>query len=277
MHDQTAPKVGFVGLGSQGAPIARRIVDAGFPTTLWARRPATLEPFASTPAATAPSLVELGAASDIVGICVVNDDDVQHVLLGPTGLLAGMQEGATVVIHSTVHPDTCRLVADEAQRRGVAVVDAPVSGGHPAAAAGTLLVLVGGSIDDVERVRPVLATFGDPIVHLGPLGSGQLAKLLNNALMAAHLGIADDALRVGATLQLDPTALAEAITHGSGASYSLGVLRHLPFEAFPATGLLRKDVDLLTSVAGRSGADLGELGNAATAMLRRLEPPDTPA
>jgi 3-hydroxyisobutyrate dehydrogenase-like beta-hydroxyacid dehydrogenase len=250
--------------------MARRIIDGGFATTLWARRPASLEPFASTPVATASSLVELGQASDLVGVCVVNDDDVRSVLLGADGILAGMNEGGLIAIHSTVHPNTCHEMAEAARSRGVSVIDAPVSGGGMAAAAGNLLVLVGGDDGDVKRAEPVLSTYGDPVVHLGPLGSGQLAKVINNALMTAHLGLADDALRVGASLQLDVAALAKALTHGSGASYSLGVRARIAGELsqFSAGALLRKDLDILDKVAGRD--QLGALGAAAEATLARI-------
>ena len=269
--DPSRPRVGFVGVGSQGGPMARRIAEAGFATTLWARRPESLEPFA-TLAATAGSLVELGRVSDLVAVCVVNDDDVRSVLLGPDGILAGMEVGGLVVIHSTVHPETCRQVAEEARPRGVSVIDAPVSGGGRAVEAGNLLVLVGGDSDGLERARPVLSTYGNPVVHLGPLGSGQVAKLINNALMTAQLGLADDALRIGAALQLDAGALVDALGHGSGASYSLGVRAHMPLSQFPAGDLLRKDVDILASVAESGGTDLGALRAAAEATLGRVLP-----
>ncbi|MGA7420318.1 MAG: NAD(P)-dependent oxidoreductase [Acidimicrobiales bacterium] len=269
--DPSRPRVGFVGLGSQGGPMARRIVEAGFATTLWARRPESLEPLA-TQTATAGSLVELGRVSDLVAVCVVNDDDVRSVLLGPDGILAGMGEGGLVAIHSTVHPETCRQVADSARPLGISVIDAPVSGGGRAAAAGNLLVLVGGDVADLQRARPVLSTYGNPVVHLGPLGSGQVAKLINNALMTAQLGLADDALRVGAALELDAGALAEALAHGSGASFSLGVRSQMPLSQFPAGDLLRKDVDILASVAGSGGTDLGALRAAAEAALGRVLP-----
>ena len=266
-------RVGFVGLGDQGGPMARRIADAGFSTTVWARRPATLHPFASTPATIAASPADLGRTSDLVGVCVVNDDDVRAVLLGPDGVLAGMGPGSIIAIHSTVHPQTCREVADAARATGVSVIDAPVSGGGQVAAAGQLLVLVGGEEADVERARPVFVTFGDPVVHLGPLGSGQLAKLINNALMTAQLGLADDALRLGAGLGMDAAALADALSHGSGNSFSLGVRRRMGsgLAHFPATGLLRKDLDILTAVGTGAAVDLGALGAAAEAVLGRLE------
>src|SRR5205823_10350755 len=101
-------RIGFVGLGSQGAPMARRIVDAGFPTRLWARRRETLEPFSDTAATAAGSLRDLGEASDVLCVCVVADADVDSVLRGDDRALAGMTPGAVVIVHSTVHPDTCR-------------------------------------------------------------------------------------------------------------------------------------------------------------------------
>ena len=107
-------RVGFIGLGSQGGPMARAIVDAGFETTLWARRPASLEPYADTAAKIAESPAELGAASDLVCLCVVGDADVEEVLGGDTGVLAGMADGGIIAIHSTVHPDTCRKLAETA-------------------------------------------------------------------------------------------------------------------------------------------------------------------
>jgi 3-hydroxyisobutyrate dehydrogenase-like beta-hydroxyacid dehydrogenase len=272
------PRVGFVGLGKQGAPIAHRIIAAGYPTTLWARRDESLEPFRTTEAATVSSPAALGAASDILGVCVVDDDDVRAVLLGPGGALARLREGAIVAIHSTVHPATCQEVADAARVEGVAVVDAPVSGGPAVAAAGRLLVLVGGTDEDAERVRPVLTTFGDPVIHLGPLGSGQLAKVINNALMVAQLGLADDALRVGAALHLDPTALGTALSHGSGASTALDVRRRLTdgLGQFPAGALLRKDADILRSVTEAPPVDLGALGGGPERTLAVLGFPGGP-
>src|ERR1700756_5427814 len=136
--------VGFIGLGSQGAPMAGRIIEAGFPTTLWARRPASLEPYADTAAKVAGSPAELAASSDLVCLCVV-------------------------AIHSTVHPKTCHALAKKAGAQGVSVIDAPVSGGAPAVAERRLLVMVGGDADVVDRCRPVFETYANPIVHLGDL------------------------------------------------------------------------------------------------------------
>jgi 3-hydroxyisobutyrate dehydrogenase-like beta-hydroxyacid dehydrogenase len=267
-------RVGFVGLGSQGAPMARRIVAAGYPTTLWARRPATLEPFGGTAARTAGSPAELAAASDLVCVCVVDDAGVEQVVAGEDGVLAGLGDGGVVAVHSTVHPDTCRRLAARAADRGVTLVDAPVSGGGIAADAGTLLVMVGGDAGTVERCRPVFATYGDPVLHLGPLGAGQLAKLLNNVLFTANLGSAVALLDLGRSLGVEPGELGRAITHGTASSFALahvvdagGTLDRI---AAHAGGLLQKDVRLVADLAEASGAVGGEVLAAADATLERI-------
>jgi 3-hydroxyisobutyrate dehydrogenase-like beta-hydroxyacid dehydrogenase len=255
-------RAGFIGLGSQGAPMARRIVEGGFPLTLWARRPATLELFADTPAKTASTPAELAAASDIIGLCVRDDNDVREVTSGDDGLLAGITAGAIIAVHSTVHPDTVRALAAAAAKKGAFVVDAPVSGGQPAASAGRLLVMAGGQAEHVERARPVFASYGDPVVYLGPLGSGQVTKLLNNTLFTAHLAVGASLLKLGRELDVDAAGLAKVIAHGSGESYALariadagGTLDRIGGHAGP---LLAKDVGLAVAVAEAAGlADVG--------------------
>ena len=171
--------------------MARRIIEAGYPVTLWARRPATLEPFADTSAKTAGSPAELAAASDLVCVCVRDDADTEEVV---DAVLGGLAPGGVIAVHSTVHPDTCRRLAERAQAGGVRLIDAPVSGGAPAAAAGRLLVMVGGDEATVEFGRPVFASYGDPIapragrrrpgdqaaeqrgVHRAPRGRGEPAR-----------------------------------------------------------------------------------------------------
>lgn len=264
-------RVGFIGLGSQGAPMARRIVEGGYETTLWARRAASVEPFSDTAAKVAGSPAELAAASDLVCLCVVGDDDVRQVLAGDTGVLAGLSPGGIVAIHSTVHPDTCREIAETAAAAGVTVIDAPVSGGEPAATAGTLLVMVGGDEQVVERVRPVFATYADPIVHLGGVGSGQVAKILNNLLFSANLGAAMSTLELGEALGVPRERLCEVITRGSATSKALnsiamfgGTLDNL---APIAGALLQKDCRHAASLADTASAPQGAVFDAADAAL----------
>ncbi|MFD4354342.1 NAD(P)-dependent oxidoreductase [Nocardia sp. NPDC058518] len=269
-------RVGFIGLGSQGGPMARRIVEAGYPTTLWARRSASLEPYADTAASTADSPAALGAAADLVCVCVVGDADVREVVTGEHGVLAGMSAGSVLAVHSTVHPDTCRELSEIAARQGVSVVDAPVSGGGPAAADGRLLVMAGGPGDAVEAARPVFATYANPIVHLGDVGAGQFAKLLNNLLFTANLATAQGTLRLGADLGLDVARLGEVITHGTADSFALGRVvasgGTLDGLAVRAGDLLRKDVGLLADLASAADAAPGiELAaaDAALAVMNR--------
>jgi 3-hydroxyisobutyrate dehydrogenase-like beta-hydroxyacid dehydrogenase len=269
-------RVGFIGLGSQGAPMARRIVEGGYETTLWARRPATLEPFADTGAKFAGSPAELAAASDLVCLCVVGGADIDEIAGGERGLLAAMEPGGVIAVHSTVHPNTCRSLANKAAAKGISVIDAPVSGGGPAASEGRLLVMVGGDADVVERCRPVFATYADPIVHLGELGSGQTTKLLNNLMFTAHLATAATALSLASSLGVDPDRLTEVVSRSSGNSFALnalGGIGGLDRLAGVAGTLLQKDVRLVVDLADRAGASGGAVLEAADAALSLMGHP----
>ena len=269
-------RVGFIGLGSQGGPMARRIVEGGHETTLWARRPATLEPFADTAAKIAESLAELAAASDLVCLCVVGDADIEELTDGEDGLLAAMQPGGVIAVHSTVHPTTCRDLAKRADSQGISIVDAPVSGGGPAASEGRLLVMVGGDADVVERCRPVFETYADPVVHLGDLGSGQTTKLLNNLLFTANLGTAAAVLSLADALGVSPDRLTEVVSRSSGNSFALNALGGvggLERLAGLAGTLLQKDVRLVVDLADRAAAPAGAVLDAADATLTLMGHP----
>jgi 3-hydroxyisobutyrate dehydrogenase len=268
--------IGFIGLGSQGAPMARRIVEGGYPTTLWARRPETLEPFADTPAKIAESPAELGAASDLVCLCVVGDADIDEITGSEQGLLAGLKPGSVIAVHSTVHPDTCRKLAKKAGAQGVSVIDAPVSGGGPAASAGRLLVMVGGDADIVERCRPVFETYADPVVHLGDLGCGQTTKLLNNLLFTANLGTAATALSLAKALGVAPDRLTEVVSRSSGNSFALNAIGgtgDLNRLAGLAGTLLQKDVRLVVDLADQAETRAGAVLGAADAALALMGHP----
>ncbi len=245
-------RVGFIGLGSQGAGMAQRIIEQGLPTTLWARRAAALEPFAATAAEIASDPVALGRASDVVGICVTDGAAVREVTLAPNGVLAGMTEGSVLALHSTIGTDDCFEIAEAAAASGVAVIDAPVSGGGAAAASGRLSVYVGGDPGAMAWARSVLETYGDPVLHMGGLGSGLRTKLLNNALNAAHFALAHDAMALGATLGLDAAALGDALRSGSGRSYALDVFVGLgSFDAVAGMigPIMAKDIGLFAEAS----------------------------
>jgi 3-hydroxyisobutyrate dehydrogenase-like beta-hydroxyacid dehydrogenase len=214
---------------------------------------------------------------DLIGICVWADRDVRQVLQGDHGALAGCRPGTIIAIHSTIQPVTCVELAVAASERGAILIDAPVSGGRDVALAGSLVVAVGGDEKAVERCRPVFATFGDPVIHLGQVGTGQLAKLINNTLLAANLALADDALTLAKALGIRPEAMAQVIRHGSGRSYALDVavaVRASAQTRRAALAPLEKDVRCLTSdAAPRECSAAALFVDAATVAVSRLAKP----
>jgi 3-hydroxyisobutyrate dehydrogenase-like beta-hydroxyacid dehydrogenase len=268
-------RVGFIGLGSQGAGMARRLIDCGLPTTVWARRSAALNPFRAG-ATVAADPAALGAASDVVGICVTDGAAVRAVVLGDRGVLAGLAPGAVLAVHSTIGPDECEAIADAAAARDVSVVDAPVSGGGAMAAAGRLTVYVGGDDDAVARAMPALTTYGDPVFHLGALGAGLRTKLVNNALVAAHFALAHDAVESGVALGIDRDRLGEALRHGSSRSYALEVfcgLGSLDGVAQTAGAIMAKDIDLFAAANAEPGNRAALLAAADRFLALVGQPP----
>jgi 3-hydroxyisobutyrate dehydrogenase-like beta-hydroxyacid dehydrogenase len=259
-------RVGFVGLGDQGAPIARRIVEAGYQTTLWARRPESLAAFADTAAHPAATLAEMAGRSDVVGVCVYADADVEQVVAGEGGLLSAMPPGGIVLIHSTAHPDLCRRLTEAGAARGIPVLDAPVSGGNARAAAGQLVVMVGGDQAAFERVRPLLETFATAVEWLGPAGSGQICKLANNAVTTINAAAALAYVNGAGRLGLDRAALVRMLTAGSAQSFALHTMSLASTENLRfAEARLRKDVDLMLGVLRGEGEEA-----AGSADLTRL-------
>ncbi|NKY57550.1 NAD(P)-dependent oxidoreductase [Nocardia flavorosea] len=277
-------RVGFIGLGSQGGPMARRIVEGGYPTTLWARRAVSVEPYAETAAKVAESPAALAADSDLVCLCVVGDADVREVLERADGIFAGFAASAAgrterpvIAIHSTVHPDTCRDLAEKAAEQGIALIDAPVSGGAPAVEAGRLLVMAGGDAETLQRCLPVFGTYANPVVHLGDVGAGQTTKLLNNLLFTAHMATAVSTLELGEQLGVSPQRLGEVIGNGSGNSFALGRILagggSLDQIATHAGDLLRKDVRLIGDLAAAAGITPGAVLDTADATLALMGKP----
>ncbi len=275
----TDVRVGFIGLGSQGGPMARRVVESGFATTLWARSASTMADYADTAAEYAASPVELGGVSDLVCICVVDDAGVEEVLMGENGVLAGMAPGGAVAIHSTIHPETCTRLATACSEVGVDLIDAPVSGGGIAATEKRLLVMTGGEASVVERFRPIFETYANPIAHMGSLGAGQVTKLLNNTVFAAQLSTAAGILAIGKSLGLDPHRLAEVMSNGTAGSFALKIVGpsggDLAGMSESVGLLLRKDVGILAEVvaAGAGGPAGHTVWAAADDALALLQHP----
>ena len=203
--------------------MARRIAERGVPTTVWARRAEVTDSARSWGLDVAISPAAVGKVCDVVGICVFDAEGVDQVLFGPDGVVAGMTPGGVVAVHTTVTPGQIRAVAERAARSRVTVLDAPVSGGGPAATAGGLLVMLAGPDKACNRAMPVLETFAKSVVRLGEVGNAQLAKLLNNALFAAQFGLVNDALRIGQRQGLGH-GLTEVFRTGSARSFAVDVL-----------------------------------------------------
>jgi 3-hydroxyisobutyrate dehydrogenase len=245
--DMDKLQTAFIGLGSQGGPMAMRMLDAGYPVRVWARRPEALSPFLDRGAVSAASIAEIGAACDHIGICVVDDAGVAAIC---DQLIPAMRRGALLAIHSTILPRSCEAIAARCAERGIAFVDAPVSGGGGGAAAGTLTVMCGATAAAYDQATAVFRSFAGTLMLLGPAGAGQRAKIVNNALMAANMGTADAALSAGEALGLDRSALAELVKLSSGRSFGFEVRARLPSPHAFAHGaaLLLKDVNLLGAI-----------------------------
>lgn len=252
---------GFIGLGSQGAPIAQRMIDAGFPTRLWARRAESLDAFRKSPAILVSSITELATHADHVGVCVSDDRAVREVC---EKLIPSMRPGCRVAIHSTTLPATCVDIGRAAAERGLVFIEAPVSGGAPAALAGRLSVMVGGTKEALDAARPILETFATSIVHVGEVGSAQAVKLLNNSLMAAQLGLAHSAAAIAQELGLSPATTLELLCASSARSYALEIYaRHGAISTFTSRATLAEKVRLLGEVLGSNHPTAKLLRDAA--------------
>ena len=258
-------QTGFIGLGSQGGPMAERMLAERFPVMVWARRAEALAPFVAQGATVAGSIAALGQACDHVGICVVDDAGVAAIC---DDLIPAMKSGSLLAIHSTILPESCEALEKRCSDRGVLFLDAPVSGGGPGATAKTLTVMCGGSAVAFAQAKHVFESFAGLLVHLGPAGAGQRAKIINNTLLAANMGLAQAALGAGEVLGIERIALTELIKASSGRSYGFELFARLPSAAAFAIGapLLAKDTRLLREILpGHAGAET--LRDAAEAFL----------
>jgi len=211
-------RVGFIGLGNIGKPMAVNVAAAGFDLMVYDVRQEPLTELAAAGAAVAHSPREVGAHGEIIELVVVDDAQVEAVTLGEGGVLSGAKPGSVVAIHSTVHPKTVRKVAELAKARGVDVIDAQVSGGEGGARAKTLCYMVGGDKALFERCRPVFATSGANIFHLGGLGAGAIAKLSHNLIVYVNMLAASEGMRLAEKAGLDLQALQEVVRAGAGQS-----------------------------------------------------------
>ena len=215
--------VGWVGLGDQGAPMARAIAEAGFELNIWVRREASLAALDGLPYVRHETLAALGAASDVVGLCLREDSDIEEVLTAG-GLLGGLRPGTILINHGTGLPGYASAMAKRAAETGVLVLDAPVSGGRPGAEERQLTTIVGGPSQALATVRPVFDAFSKKVFYMGAAGSGQTGKLINNALLMMNQKNVQDILALANNLDLDLGALTDLLLSGTGRSFALEAL-----------------------------------------------------
>jgi 3-hydroxyisobutyrate dehydrogenase len=214
-------KVGVVGLGTMGAPMARHLISAGHEVTVWNRTRHREEPLAALGAARAESAAAAAAGADAVLTCVSDDPDLEKVVLGADGVASTLPAGAVLVDCSTASPSLARKLAERLAVDGRLFVDAPVSGGSEGAEKGTLTVFLGGSDESVARAMPVVQAFGARITHLGPAGSGQAAKAVNQVVLAGvYAGVAEGVV-LAERFGLPAEALLEALGAGAADSWVL--------------------------------------------------------
>jgi 3-hydroxyisobutyrate dehydrogenase len=213
--------VGFIGLGIMGGAMARNLIDVGHEVTVWNRTPGRADSLASAGARVARTPAEVARANDVVMVCVSDTPDVEAVVFGPDGLAGGLHEGSIVVDHSTISSVATREYAGRVEELGARWLDAPISGGSEGAARGTLSIMVGGDVADLERVMPFLEAVGTTITHVGPLGAGQLVKAVNQILVVVtQLGVSE-ALLFAQAGGLDLDATLRAVSGGAAGSWML--------------------------------------------------------
>jgi 3-hydroxyisobutyrate dehydrogenase-like beta-hydroxyacid dehydrogenase len=213
--------VGFIGFGDQGLPMAEAIAEAGFAVHAWARRPEVLDDPRLAALTRQATLIGLAAAVDLVAVCVSTDEAVLDLA---ASVMPAMRPGAIFVNHGTGTPDNAVALAALGARHGIDVIDAPVSGGRPGAEARALTTLAGGPETAIQAARPVFETFSARVVQMGPAGTGQQAKLFNNALMLMNMRAIADILTLATDTGTDIPALVEALRSGSAESRALNLL-----------------------------------------------------
>ena len=253
-------RVAVVGLGTMGAPMARHLLEAGHEVTVHNRTRERELPLADLGAARAASPREAAAAAEAVLTCVSDTPDLVAVVEGEDGVAAGLARGGLVLDCSTVSPAETAALAARLAERGIGFVDAPVSGGSEGAERGTLTVFAGGAEADVERARPILDTFSGRVTHLGSPGAGQVAKAVNQVMIAGTYASVGEGIALARAAGLPPEALVQALAAGAAASWVLdNRSANMIADSYPLgfkVGLHRKDLGIALDEAARHGLAL---------------------
>ena len=211
-------RIGFIGLGIMGSPMAKNLLKAGYPLTVCDIVPAKVQVLVDAGAAAAPTAREAAAPSDVVITMLPNSPDVEQAVLGADGVLEGARPGTILVDMSSIAPLASRMIAERAGRQGVVMLDAPVSGGEPKAIEGKLAIMVGGPAPAFEEVRPILAVLGAAVTHVGEIGSGNIAKLANQIIVALNIAAMSEAMVLATKAGVNPEKVYQAIRGGLAGS-----------------------------------------------------------
>ncbi len=213
--NEPKPRLGYIGVGLMGAPMAKRIARAGYPLFVWGRTAAKLDPVIALGAAAGSDPADVARAADIVFICVSDTEAVEAVVFGDDGVVAGGAAGKLLVDMSSIRPDACRAMARRLhEETGMNWVDAPVSGGVAGAESGRLTVMAGGRAEDFERLRPVVAHLARRFTLMGPVGAGQTAKLINQTIVGCGVAVLAEAAGLALRSGIDAARLPEALAGG---------------------------------------------------------------
>lgn len=214
-----AERVGFIGLGIMGRGMAHNLLKAGFDVCVWNRTASRMDALVEAGATKGSSPADVAANSDIIVTCVSDTPDVERVVLGEDGVIHGAKAGALLVDCSTISPQVTKDVAAKLEEKGVHMLDAPISGGSEGAAKGTLSIMVGGEEDQFARALPVLQAMGKTITHIGPVGTGQTVKLVNQVLVVGNCLAMCEALLLAQAGGVDLQKTFDAISQGAAGSW----------------------------------------------------------
>jgi len=218
------PRIGFVGLGVMGKPMAKNLLAAGYLVTVWNRTRSRMDELLALGAKGADSPEEVAENCDIVITMLTDSPDVEEVILGSNGVIEGAGKGLIIIDMSTISPEVTRRIAGKLVEKGVRMLDAPVSGGEIGAIKATLSIMVGGPEEAFEECLPVLQALGKKITHMGPNGMGQTTKLCNQVICALNIQAVCEGLILGAKAGLDLEKLLDVVTAGAAGSWMLSNL-----------------------------------------------------
>lgn len=265
----TKPTLAFLGLGYMGSRMAARLLDAGYPMTVYNRDASKTTPLTERGAAAASTPADAAGQAEIVISMLADDGAVRAVLLGDGGAIAAMQPGTILIEMSTVSPDMAREVAAAAKARDIAALDAPVAGSTPQAEEGSLLIFAGGDANTLETCRPVLLAVGKSISHMGPNGTGVTMKVINNTLLGLGLQAVAEAIALGVKSGLDPAQLLDVLGQSTVvAPAHKGKLQNARTGDYPANfplRLMHKDLGLALGLAAQNRVPM-----PATAVAQQI-------